>query len=288
MSPYLYIFQVYTGRNGGAPEVGQAQRVVKDLTRDLVGHNHHVVMDNFFSSPDLFRDLHAEKIYATGTCRTNRRGWPDGLSPKLLRNQGDYTSRQCGVVTATIWKDKKQVSFLSTAADPTKLSEVRRKQKDGTSTVMLAPEVVNLYGKYMGGVDHGDQLRTQYSSARKSNKWWTYLYYFGVDTAIANALILMKASPNHQIVTRGGRVRERTQLEFRQALATQLIGELLPRTTRVPIPLTEQHWPEVSKGRRCKQCAKSGIRRETNVACAQCCKNLCVGCFKSFHIHLEE
>jgi hypothetical protein len=193
-------------------ESNGAQQVVKDLTRDLVG----ITTMWFWTTSSAVRICFASftptrstpqgpvAIYATGTCLTNRRSWMKGLSPRLHRNVGDYTSRQCGVVTATIWKDKKQVSFLSTAADPTKLSEVRRKQ-DLTTNVMLAPEMVNLYGNYMGGVDHGDQLRTQYSSTRKSNKWWTYLYYFGVDPAIANALILMKVSPNHRIVTRGGR-----------------------------------------------------------------------------------
>jgi hypothetical protein len=225
----FFSFQVYTGRKGVQAEVGQAQRVVKDLTRDLVGHHHHVVMDNFFSSPALFQDLHDEGIYATGTCRNNRRGWPDGLNSGLARNVGDTASRHCRSVTATIWKDKKLVSFLSTAADPTILTEVRRRQKDGTARVMLAPEVVGMYSKFMGGVDHGDQLRTQYCTARKSNKWWTYLFHFGLDTAIANAMLLMKASPNHQLVTRGGKVRERTQLEFRQALATQLVGEVSAR-----------------------------------------------------------
>jgi hypothetical protein len=243
-------------------------------------------MDNFFSSPTLFRELRAEDIFATGTCRTNRRGWPDGLHPKLLKNLGDTKSLQCGSVIATTWKDKKQVNFLSTAADPNTFTEVRRRQKDGTVKIILAPEVVGLYGKYMGGVDRGDQLRTQYPTARKSNKWWTYLFFFGLDSAIANAFILMKASAAHKLVTKSGKERERTQLEFRQALATQLLqlGQRAASSDRrrVTAPNTP-HWPTVGKGKRCRRCLALGIRRETQVVCDTCHVNLCVACFKPWH-----
>jgi hypothetical protein len=254
--------------------------------RDLVGLHFHLYMDNFFTSPSLFQELHDEGLYATGTCRTNRRGWPDGLHPKVVKNAGDHLSLQCGSLTATSWKDKKQVNFLSTVADPTKFQEVRRRQKDGSVITRLAPEVVGRYRAHMGGVDRGDQLRTQYTSARKSKKWWTYLYFCGLDTAIANALILMKASTNHKLTTRRGNSRERTQLEFRQALVSKLLG--IDGQTRAP-RATTQHWPEIlGKRGRCRLCRKLGIRRETMYGCVTCGKNLCVLCFKPWHVRRGE
>jgi hypothetical protein len=278
--------QVYTGKEGNRPEVGQASRVVRDLTRDLVGCHHHLYMDNFFTSPALFEELFTDGLYATGTCRANRKGWPAGLHKKVAKNSGDHLSLQCENLTATSWKDKKQVNFLSTVADPTKFQEVRRRQKDGSIVTMLAPEVVGNYRAHMGGVDRGDQLRTQYPTARKSNKWWTYLYHFGLDTAIANAFILMKASPNHQLATRRGNTRERTQLEFRQSLVSQMLG--IDGQTRAP-RVAMQHWPEVQPKRaRCRHCLNSGVRRESIYGCNICHQNLCVTCFKPWHVRRGE
>ena len=37
-----------------------------------VGSNYHIIMDNFFSSPNLLRILKAKGIAATGTVRINR------------------------------------------------------------------------------------------------------------------------------------------------------------------------------------------------------------------------
>lgn len=72
---YVYGMQVYTGKSGiGQREDGFPSRVVTHLTRDLVGKNHHVYMDNFFSSASLFRSMLRDNIYSAGTVRT--KGWP--------------------------------------------------------------------------------------------------------------------------------------------------------------------------------------------------------------------
>lgn len=110
---YVHQFQVYTGRAGnpdGEREVGLAGRVVLDLTRDMLHKNHHVYMDNFFSSPTLFSRLLHDGIYACGTVRTNRQGYPQTLQKGCVRNKGDHLSLQKGNMVATAWFDNKQVS----------------------------------------------------------------------------------------------------------------------------------------------------------------------------------
>ena len=44
----------------------------------------------------------------------------------------------------------------------------------------------------MGGVDLSDHLRSYYSLARTSHKWYKYIFYFLLDLAIGNAYILEK------------------------------------------------------------------------------------------------
>jgi hypothetical protein len=41
-------FQVYTGKQDGGPEHRLGYRVVRELTRKLVGKSHHIFCDNFF------------------------------------------------------------------------------------------------------------------------------------------------------------------------------------------------------------------------------------------------
>lgn len=74
----------------------------------------------------------------------------------------------------------------------------------------------------MFGIDLGDQKRMQYSTCRKAKKW--YLYWFCFDLAIVNTLICMQESPNYKLLTKTNKEKRRTQVDFRMALAQQMIG----------------------------------------------------------------
>lgn len=179
------------------------------------------------------------------------------------------------------------MNFLYTNTDGTKLAEVSRKKKDGSQQVSLAPEAIQLYGSKMNGVDRADQLRMQYSCCRKSTKWWKYIFFFLLDTAVVNAFLLMKSSVNHKLTTRTGKEKARTQVSFRQELARQLIGETRVtrkrKATSTQDPAGHHHWPvTVSKGR-CRHCSKLGVRREVRLGCSQCGINLCLAGFKAYH-----
>lgn len=72
---YVCQFQCCTGKAGNTTEVGLGGNVVTTLTRELVGKNYSVYMDNFFSSIELFQRLLDGNIYATGTLRSNRKNF---------------------------------------------------------------------------------------------------------------------------------------------------------------------------------------------------------------------
>lgn len=98
-------------------------------------------------------------------------------------------------------KIKKNLGFfLSINCDPHEKIHVQRKQKDGTVKDVPCPVIGQQYNKFMFGVDRADQLRMQYSTSRKSRKWW-----FLVDLSVGNAFICMKESANHRITTKSGR-----------------------------------------------------------------------------------
>ena len=57
---------------GPSIQAGAAYGVIMSLLRGLKNKGHCVVMDNFFCSIPLFKDLEAKGIYATSTVRSNQ------------------------------------------------------------------------------------------------------------------------------------------------------------------------------------------------------------------------
>lgn len=286
---YVSNFQVYTGKVAGNVERGLTSRVVKDMTENIHGKNHMVVIDNYFSSVELLQDLLKKQVYCCATTRTNRKGWPGKLSKGCVKNPGESKIMQNGEIVALTWYDKKQVNFISSGCDPTSFTTVNRKQKDGTIRAVPCPSVVEIYGRFMNGVDRADQLRAMYPLGRRAVKWWKYLFWFLLDTCKCNAYICMVESKNHSIVTRNGQVRRRNMLEFHLALIKQLLGDFNAtkrkrnQATRSPSSMSPNHWPIKRKKARCVQCSKQGVRSESTVGCVQCGKCLCISCFRQYH-----
>ena len=74
---------------------------------------------------------------------------------------------------------KEIVPFINIFCNPSSLTTVKQK-KDGSTNTVSYPQFVQLYNKYMGGVDKVDQVRKYYSCRRRSRKWWLLLLYFMV------------------------------------------------------------------------------------------------------------
>ena len=82
LNGFVCDLEVYTRkqRNGNL-EQGLGHRIVRHLTRPLVGKNHHVFVDNFFNSLALVEDLLRDQIYICGTIHKNRQGIPRAITP---------------------------------------------------------------------------------------------------------------------------------------------------------------------------------------------------------------
>ena len=66
------------------------------------------------------------------------------------------------------------VTYLSTNCDPTQQRMVQRRQKDGTWQDLPAYVALKLYKTFMFGTDLDNQNRMQYSTSRKTKKWYKY------------------------------------------------------------------------------------------------------------------
>ena len=155
---YIAQFQVYVGRETSAERGLGARRVVKDLTKNLEDKNYHIFCDNFFSSVSLFHELHQKGVYATGTLRADRRGFPSDLKKYLkkgIEERGESEIRHCTDntnLTVCVWQDTKTVTACSTFCQSVPLDQVQRKLKTGENQVFPCPHAITMYNKYMGGV----------------------------------------------------------------------------------------------------------------------------------------
>ncbi|XP_046681368.1 piggyBac transposable element-derived protein 4-like [Homalodisca vitripennis] len=191
-SGFICEFQIYTGRlRDGRAEKLLGERVVRDLTEKIVGENHKVYFDNFFSSMDLLKVLQSQKIQACCTVRKDRVNLPKFFNKDQIMRRGDSDVRctLAGLVCVK-WMYKKPVIFASNYHDPNEKSSVKRKLKNGTKVDVPSTTLVSDYNKHMGYVDKADQLKKCYQIDRRSRKWWHRIFFHFLDVCIVNSYIM--------------------------------------------------------------------------------------------------
>lgn len=255
----------------------------------------------------LLLNLAKDGIYACGTLRSNRVGFPVDLIGhvrKGLASRGDYITRQCtsakspnwtrnrkqsNRLAVSVWQDNRSVVVASTNCDPTQATFVQRHQKDGSRSSIPCPTSIDLYNKFMSGVDHNDQLRGYYSVRTKGKKCYKYIWWFLFDVAVTNMYILAKNYSPLQV---------KSVKQFRASLAHALVGDYNSRKRRGrPISsaapshnFTMDHFPlRAEKRGRCYYCYHVKKRRhDTAWSCMTCKRYLCFDghesdCFIQYH-----
>ena len=48
--------------------------------------------------------------------------------------------------------------------------------------------MIDMYNKYMGGVDKSDQLLCYHSSSRYATRYWKTMFYYLLEVAVTNVL----------------------------------------------------------------------------------------------------
>lgn len=316
---YAYNLDVYCGRDQDFDDlstVNNSAAIVIKLCQSLWGKGYHVLTDRFYTSPNLLHWLRQLGLSGTGTCMTNRKGFPKAIvksAPEARRlDQGDSEWLQCQTtgITATRWTDKKPIYFVSNLAAPRSSTEltVTRHNKKGDSLDVPAPPCVVLYNKFMGGVDLNDKM-ARLDRSRKSYKWYTRIDRKCVTWSLYNAYVLYKHGLRKPMEYR----------DFMLNVLTALVGEdPVKRSVSTPRPATANPdirfnrdilhcptWPENgSTNHRCEVCEKRyklDVKQnpnipykdrkyksvKTSVYCDQCSVYLCVKrgstCFADYH-----
>ena len=270
--------------------------MVLRLLEPLSGLGHHVYMDNYYTSPGLFAELHKRGFEACGTLRLDRRGVPREAKAALRKGNRRAISVDDDMAIVQ-WHDKRMVSILSTLhSDKPVQVERRSRNVSGGREQVEKPEAVVEYTKYMGGVDRGDQLLSYYGFPHRTVKWWRRAFFFLFDAAIVNSYIM------YCLTVTGRRLSHE---QYRISLAKQLLSttaqsEPVPshgplHQPRQPLArLSERHFPgQIEKSpsgsqlqRNCVVCSskKGRGRKTTTYKCKQCDVPMCIiPCFELYH-----
>nr|XP_039253826.1 piggyBac transposable element-derived protein 4-like [Styela clava] len=310
LTGYVSRLQIYTGKDPTAgPETGLAKRVVKYLINPYEGLHHHLYVDNFYTSAELFEYLLSKGVYACGTSKGNAASFPKELIVKQARAipRGTSDWRMSGQLLAQSWVDNRMVYYLSTIHKPEydlnddgEKTVKRKGSRRASSFVEIpCPPLLKDYNKYMGGVDLSNQMRKYYNLTRKSRVWYRKIFSYLLEVAVHNARVVFENLAGQRC---GGG-------EFRMELVVALIGShraSLRHGVLTPASITRlhnvgSHFP-ISTGclRLCPVCAKKSrisatIREGTiprsSIKCGDCDVHLCVRenrfCFRDWHTKVE-
>ncbi|TDH06475.1 hypothetical protein EPR50_G00113700 [Perca flavescens] len=245
---------------------------LSDLADSRNGYK--VFVDNFYTSPILFRDLLLKRIWACGTIRTNRIGFPMSKVNILVSKspRGSIRWIRNGSLLFVQWRDTRDVFLCSTLHSAHAEDTVQKRVKGADGQWQLkdvsVPPVVKDYNRCMGGVDLSDALIGYYKVLHKTQRWYKTLFYHFMDIAIVNAFLLQK-----DLAIGKGEVPLH-QKAFRETLAVEL-AEAGSSSTATPgpppAPRGAHHRPVYISGHstagrlKCRQC-----HAKTPVKCSTC------------------
>ena len=223
-SNYCQEFHIYLGKEATQPSKnGAIFDVVWNLLKKIQGKNHVVYFDNLFSSVVTARFLYSRKFLMVGTARSGRKYLPDKVRKpgKLPRGESiTFQSSRLSNLTCTVWKDTKEVRFISTCNRPNVITKCIRRVGHRRIEV-TTPSCASYYSFFYGAVDRFDHLvshRVYGALGHGSNKVWKHIMWHFTNMAIANAWILFCETSTRP------KPKNYDHMAFRHELATQLIG----------------------------------------------------------------
>ncbi|KAF2348002.1 PiggyBac transposable element-derived protein [Trinorchestia longiramus] len=205
---YVYDFDIYSGKADDDNGKLLGEKVVRKLCGSLRNHDVTIAFDRFFTIVNLMDTFPYPTV---GTCILNRKNMPK-FEGKIARGESDFLVNQKKTLAAR-WMDSKEVLVLSNCNKDT-VSNITRKQKDGTKADVPCPNTIALYNGIMGGVNLSDQKGKLYDFNRKSMKWWKKVFYRLLLLTVVNAWILYQ-EVNHLKIP---------LLDFMMPLADKLIA----------------------------------------------------------------
>ena len=178
-------------------QFGSSGLVVLDLVKDVpVGSA--IFIDNYFASTKLIKKLTKLGYRITCTLRSNRiEKCPISTEEEFAqKKRGYYESFTSDDKTCIVvgWKDSKRVLLGSNHIGIEPKTILKRWDKEKQCRVDVpAPQIINNYNKFMGGVDSMDMLIALHPIPFKSKRWYSRIIWRILDLMVINSWIIMNS-----------------------------------------------------------------------------------------------
>ena len=130
-------FEAYTGAAGN--EDNTVVELVQRILTPFQNQNHKVFMDRRYSSPLLFQSLLEKGFYPVGTVVKSRKNLPKAFEKRL--KAGETVNRRKEQLLAVKWKDKRDVSILSTVDKEVMIVRARRKRRSSDHQTIISDHI---------------------------------------------------------------------------------------------------------------------------------------------------
>lgn len=291
-------FIVYTGATTemlSFNELGISGSIVMTLLQPYLGKGHSIFLDNWYSSPKLYNELHKKRTGACGTVRKNRKEMPQ--FEKL--EKGEIIHLHNDNLMALKWQDKRDVHMLTTLHEPG-FAPTKKKNYKNNENIWKPLGIID-YNANMGPIDKSDMQISFSECVRKSVKWYKKFFFHLVDMTVFNCNI-MSMMKSEKKCSLG---------KFRNELVRLLISKygqcrasnertVCGSSTPNPKRLIDRHFAsKVPSGggsrlrtRTCFVCShtkkKQKKRSSSRFECEDCNVGLCIpDCFKEYHTLLH-
>ncbi|XP_057187839.1 piggyBac transposable element-derived protein 4-like [Triplophysa rosa] len=310
---YTWDFLVNEERSHASHSQGLSSEPLMALVdENSLGTGYKLFVNQFYTSPTLFRDLLQKNIRACGPVKADKKGFPRTTVNSLPRNAARGTMRwiRDKELLFVQWKDVQEIQMCSTFHKAHEGDTVKRKVKRGdrsrTFVDIPIPAAVVDYDRNMEAVDPSNCVTGHFRLIHKPQKWYQSVFYHVLDIAVENAFILQK------LTAKAKNRRALTHRTFLEMLILKLIEESpdpsahsSPTSTArppaassapsspapssdPPSPSASFHKPKhitqysTTGGRKCKLC-----QQETTVVCVTCDVMLCFqpqrDCYNDWH-----
>ncbi|XP_047135563.1 piggyBac transposable element-derived protein 2-like [Hydra vulgaris] len=238
------------------------------------------------------------KVWALSTLNPNRSRNCPILSEKEMRklNRGyikEFVDTNNKIVV-TSWFDNKRVLTLSNYIGKNPVGTCKRYDaKQKKKIEVKRPACIQIYNKFMGGVDKADMLLSLYCTRYRSKKWYHRLAFHLFSQAAVNSwIVYSEIGGNKPLVDFLADIcismimNESTSMKnYENALpgSRSMRAVDIPKDVRLD---KHNHWPVLLDVKNSQRCKYESCIKKTKYQCSKCKIYLCVAnnkCFLAFH-----